>query len=52
MLFMVGIEVPSNDSEAWGIDAIVEANRMKYKDRSNFISVAASHEIQRGRSCT
>lgn len=28
------------------IDATVEANRAAYKDRSYFLSVAASHEIQ------
>lgn len=32
------------------IDATVDANRKEYKDRSNFLAVAASHEIHRGRS--
>lgn len=32
------------------IDAIVKANRARYKDRSYFLSLAASHEIQRQRN--
>lgn len=32
------------------IDAVVESNRVEYKDRSSFISMAASHEIHRNRA--
>ncbi len=32
------------------IDAAVDSNRAEYKDRSYFLSVAASHEIQKQRN--
>lgn len=32
------------------IDALVDSNRVEYKDRSNFIAMAASHEIHRNRA--
>ena len=32
------------------IDALVDSNRVEYKDRSNFIAMAASHELHRNRA--